>query len=327
MFVTSFTERVGCAAPVQLAGMGVSNVELAVAVARAGGLGTVSAAFLGGPERAGRVLDAIGDPGAGALAANILLPLREQLDLIETVATRVRVIDCFWGDPDARLVERVHDGGALVSWQVGSLREALQAEDAGCDLIVAQGDEAGGHVRGATPLFDLLEDVVDRVEAPVLAAGGIASPRRLAAVLAAGAAGARIGTRFVTAVESAAHPDYVKALADAERDDSVPTGEFSVGCPLCPSTHRVLASALEAARAAGDGPVGHIEVRDGPLPIVPFAFMPPTTRVTGNIAAMALYAGRGVGHCHHGQTAEDILHELVDGAAALLASSRPDRPM
>jgi len=318
MLVTPFTTLVGCAAPVQLAGMGVSSIGLATAVARAGGLGTISSGWLGGPERAGRAIDAVGDVEPGALAVNVLVCMPEQIDLIEEVAGRVRVIDFFWGEPQPELVDRAHRGGALVSWQVGSVDEARAAEDAGCDLVVVQGSEAGGHVRAVAPLFEVLDDVLDRVAIPVLAAGGIASARRLAAVLATGAAGARVGTRFVSAAETAAHPDYVKALAEADDDDSVATGAFSVNCPLCPSTHRVLRSALEAAEASTDDAVGQLEGRGEPIPVPRFSFMPPTTRTTGQINAMALYAGRGVGHCRHGQTAADILHELVDGAEQLL---------
>jgi nitronate monooxygenase len=321
MLTTRFTGLVGCEAPVQLAGMGVSTVGLATAVARAGGLGTISSAWLGTPERAGRAIDAIGDVAPGALAVNVLVCMSEQVDLIDAAAERVRVIDCFWGDPRADLVERAHRGGALISWQVGSVDEARLAEDAGCDVIIAQGSEAGGHVRGQVPLFELLDDVLDHVSIPVLASGGIGSARRLAAVLAAGASGARVGTRFVSAVETGAHPDYVKALAEADNDDSVATGAFSVSCPLCPSTHRVLRSALEAAQACTDDIVGHIEVRGTQLPVPRFSFIPPTTTTTGQIHAMALYAGRGVGHCRHGQTAADILRELVDGASTLLTSS------
>ena len=196
----------------------------------------------GDTKRAGRAIDAIGGVAPGALAVNVLVCMPEQVDLIEVAAERVRLIDFFWGDPRSELVDRAHRGGALVSWQVGSVDEARLAEDAGCDVIIAQGTEAGGHVGGQVPLFELVEDVLDRVSIPVLASGGIGSARRLAAVLAAGASGARIGTRFVSAVETGAHPDYVKALTEAESDDSVATGAFSVSCPLCPSTGPALSA-------------------------------------------------------------------------------------
>jgi NAD(P)H-dependent flavin oxidoreductase YrpB (nitropropane dioxygenase family) len=325
MLSTRFTELVGCEAPIQLAGMGVGSVELAAAVARAGGLGTISPGWLGGIDRAPTAIDRIGDVTPGALAVNVLVCMPEQIELIGVVASRVRVIDFFWGDPRADLVEMAHRGGALVSWQVGSVNEAKAAEDAGCDFVIAQGSEAGGHVRGRLPMLEVLDEVLDAVTVPVLASGGIGSARLLAAVLAAGAAGARVGTRFVSATETGAHPDYVKALVQAENDDSVATGAFSVNCPLCPSTHRVLRSALEAAEATPDAIVGHIPTRGDPIPVPRFSFLPPTTRTTGDIGAMALYAGRGVGHCRHDQTATDILRELVDGAHELLNASAPLR--
>jgi nitronate monooxygenase len=191
------------------------------------------------------------------------------------------------------LVELVHQGGALASWQVGSLDEAKAAVDAGCDVIIAQGSGAGGHVRGELGVFELLDIVLDEVGIPVLAAGGIGSPRLLAAVVAAGADGARIGTRFISAVETGAHPEYVKALVEADNDHSVATGMFSVTCPLCPSTHRVLRSALDAAGAYPDEIVGHVRIGKDHAPIARFSFQPPTTNTTGQISAMALYAGRG----------------------------------
>ena len=323
MLTTKFTDLIGCEVPIQLAGMGISSIELAAAVARAGGLGTISSGWLGGPERAARGIDGVGDVTPGALAVNVLVCMPEQVELIDVVASHVRLIDFFWGDARADLVKVAHEGGALASWQVGSVDEAKAAEDAGCDVIIAQGSEAGGHVRGRLPLLELLDAVLDEVSVPVLASGGIGSPRLLAAVLAAGAAGARIGTRFISAAETPAHPEYVKALVEAENEDSVATGSFSVKCPLCPSTHRVLRSALDAAEAYPDDVVGHLQVGGSDIPVPRFSFLPPTTRTSGAIAAMALYAGRGVGHCRHGQSAADIVHELIEGAETLLASSAP----
>jgi nitronate monooxygenase len=88
-----------------------------------------------------------------------------------------------WREPE--VVNSVYAHGALVSWQVGSRSEAISAEAAGCDIVIAQGTEAGGHVRGGISLLALLDQVLDAVAVPVLAAGGIGSGRALAAVLAA----------------------------------------------------------------------------------------------------------------------------------------------
>ena len=143
----------------------------------------------------------------------------------------------------------IHRHGALVACQVGSRDEAIAAVEAGCDIIVAQCVEAGGHVRGTIGILALLDEVLDAINVPVLAAGGIGSGRAIAAVLAAGADGVRVGTRFVAAEESGVHPTYARAVVDATARDSVYTEAFSVGWPNAP--HRVLRSSLEAAEAFG----------------------------------------------------------------------------
>src|SRR5204863_9454556 len=124
------------------------------------------------------------------------------------------------------------------AWQVGSVDEARAAVDAGCDFIVAQGVEAGGHVRGQIGLLPLLDRVLDVVGVPVVAAGGIGTARAMAAALAAGASAVRVGTRFVASQEADTHPDYAQALIDAGPGDTVLTTTVAVMCPGAP--HRVL---------------------------------------------------------------------------------------
>ena len=96
---------------------------------------------------------------------------------VETMATWANVTDFFWAEPDAQLIERAHAGEALVCWQVGSLAEAVAAANAGCDFIVVQGIESGGHVRGRVGLLALLDQTLETVDVPVLAAGGIGTDR------------------------------------------------------------------------------------------------------------------------------------------------------
>jgi nitronate monooxygenase len=140
---------------------------------------------------------------------------------------------------------------------VGSLGEARAAADAGCDLLALQGIEAGGHIRGHSALLPLLESVLGQLDLPVLAAGGLGDARAFAAVLAAGADGARVGTRFVATSESGAHADYKQAVADAAADSTEITGAFSV-CPLCATVPRarVLRSCIDALRDLADDTVG-----------------------------------------------------------------------
>ena len=246
-------------------GGGTGTPELAAAVSRAGGLGMLSSTFpMPVDEQLSRVQERTDRPvGVGFFAFELSARTGE----LELAARRARVVDVFWGDPDATVVERIHAGGAIAFWQVGSLDEAVAAVDAGCDAVIAQGIEAGGHVRGTTPLATLLRQVVAAVEVPVIAAGGIATGAALAGALDAGASAVRVGTRFLATAESGAHPDYVTALLAAAAGATVHTTAFGEGWPDAP--HRVLRVALERAAAGAGRVVARAAYRDrsweGPL--------------------------------------------------------------
>lgn len=312
---TRFTELLGCRLPIQLAGMGwVAGPELAAAVAGAGGAGTVAPHLLPAPALA-PMLDELGARTAGPIGLNVLIPFLD-LDAVEVAAARLRYVEFFYGEPDPALVERVHRHGALAGWQVGSVAEAVAAERAGCDFVIAQGVEAGGHVRGTTALLPLLDTVLDAITVPVVAAGGIASARGLAAVLAAGADAARIGTRFLAATEADIHPDYQAAVLAANPEDAELTDAFSVMWPDAP--HRVLRSSIAAAEAATGDTVGSVTLGGSELPVPRLGPQAPIRTATGDIAAMPLYAGHGVGAVREVRPAADIVHELTDGATRLL---------
>jgi NAD(P)H-dependent flavin oxidoreductase YrpB (nitropropane dioxygenase family) len=239
---------------------------------------------------------------------------------LELAATSARVIDVFWGDPDPVVVGRIHAGGALAFWQVGSRDEAVSAADAGCDVVVVQGVEAGGHLRGTTPLLTLLAQVVAAVDVPVVAAGGIATGAALAAALNAGAAGARVGTRFLASAESGAHPDYLAALLAASAEDTVRTTAFAEGWQDAP--HRVLRAATQRAAHAPDV-VAHAAYQDRRWEIARWSSQPPTRFTTGDVTAMAMYAGRGVGDINDAPSAARIIDRIMDDALPLLSHPVP----
>ncbi len=301
---------------------GVATVpSLPSAVSQAGGLGMV-AALMSPPETLVSLLDDVERRTSRPYGVNFLMPFLDR-GVVELAAARARVVDFFYGDPDASLVELVHQGDALAAWQVGSAEEARAAADAGCDLIVAQGIEAGGHVRGRLGLLPLLAEVLDAVEVPVVAAGGIATPRSVAAVLAAGAEAARVGTRLIASTEAAvdgAHPVWVEALLRARGEDTVLTEEFSVTWPDAP--HRVLRSALEAAIALDDEVIGETFLMGMTMPVPRLGPRAPNPKTTGVIEAMCLYAGQSVGATREIRPAADILRDLAEGAEALLLARR-----
>ncbi len=288
--------------------------QLAAAVTNAGGLGMLP----GGEARAALepLLEEVVAGTRGPFGVNFLLPFLDP-EAVEVAASSARLVEFFYGDPDSDLVGRVHAAGALAAWQIGSVGEAHAAVEAGCDVVVAQGTEAGGHVRGELALFPLLEQVLGTVGVPVVAAGGIATGRTVAAALAAGADAVRVGTRFAVARESAAHPDYVEALLRAVGEDTVLTEAFGLDWPGAP--HRVLRSCLEAAEASDDAVVAVRDEGGLEVPIERWDSTPPSTNVRGRVGAMALYAGEGVAAVQRVQPAAEIVRELVDGAETLLA--------
>jgi hypothetical protein len=157
---------------------------------------------------------------------NFLAPFIESLTTVTEASRHSGIIEYFYAWPDPTLVACAHDGGALVGWQVGSGEEAAAAEAVGCDFVIAQGTEAGGHVRGRLALEVVLAGVLSRVAVPVVAAGGIGTPERVAELLARGADAVRVGTCFLACPEAQAHPEYVANLLGAAGDDTVITEWF-----------------------------------------------------------------------------------------------------
>lgn len=195
----------GLQTPIVQAGMGaVAGHELAAAVSEAGGLGTIG----GARAPIARELAAARRLTSRPIAVNLVLHLLRPGDV--QAAADADVIVTFWGEP-RRLT------GATWVHQCGSVDEARAAEVAGADAVIAQGVEAGGHVRGTTPLLELVERVRAAVKIPVLAAGGIVDGADVREVLDAGAVAAVVGTRFLLSEQSRAHPDYKQRCLQADR--------------------------------------------------------------------------------------------------------------
>ncbi len=225
----SAIERLDLDLPVVQAGMGggISRHELAAAVSEAGGLGTI-AVNGGGAIR--RELAAARALTAAPVAVNVLLPFARR-DWF-AAADAADVVITFWGRPKRRT-------GGVWLHQCGSVAEAVAAHAAGADAVIAQGVEAGGHVRGGLPALELLARIRRDLPAdyPVLVAGGIAERADVARALEAGADAAVAGTRFLLSAESRAHPEYRRRLLAAE--ETMLTELFGAGWP---APHRVVAN-------------------------------------------------------------------------------------
>ena len=226
---TWLTNTFGLSVPVVSAPMaGVSGGALAAAVSAAGGLGTVGFAA-GTPEQLQAELDVAAAPGrpygVGLLAW--LLPHTEAL-LDVVIASDVSLVALSFG-PYAPYVEPLQAAGKLVATQVGTVDDARAALAIGVDIIVARGGEGGGHGRNEVATLPLLQAVLDVVDVPVLAAGGIGTGRGLAAVLAAGAAGAWVGTAFTVATEAATPAEAKQAITAAGLADTTYTTVLDIG--------------------------------------------------------------------------------------------------
>ena len=229
MLRTWLTETFGVGVPVIGAPMaGAGSGRLAAAVSAAGGLGMIGAGGTATPtwiSEQSRIASEPGHPWGVGLMAWVLPERPEQLEAV--IAAQPSLVSVSFGHyGDA--VRTLQDNGIRVATQAGTVQEALEAEDARVDLVVARGAEGGGHGRADVGTLPLLQAVLDRVSTPVVAAGGVGTARGLAAVLAAGAAGAWVGTAFLTCPEADTAPAARERLLAATEADTAYGRVFDV---------------------------------------------------------------------------------------------------
>ena len=303
--------------PVMLAGMGgVSYHKLVAAVSDAGGIGTLGAATMGSDELDAEmkgVRELTDKPfGVDLLAA---LPERMVDDAHKVVQGGASLFVAGLGVP-RDVIKVLHEGNVLVASMCGKVRHAIAAVEAGCDFVIAQGTEAGGHT-GTVATMPLVPQIVDAVGArvPVVAAGGIFDGRGLAAALTLGADGVWLGTRFIASPEARTVPGYKDALLRAHEDDTVISRGF---------TGKTL-------RAIRNDWTQHIE--DHPEELAKFP-----EQMANAVQANALHlggdentpvdpkrecypSGQGVGAIQSLEPAGDIVRRIVDEAEHALAKA------
>ncbi len=311
---TWLTERFGLDVPVVSAPMAsVSTGRLAAAVSAAGGLGMLGfgpTSTPGGVREQCAAAREGGRFGVGLMA----WALAQDDALVEVVAAEAPALVSVSYGPYERWIAPLQAAGVVVATQVGTLEEALAAERAGVDVLVARGGEAGGHGRNDVATLPLLQAVLDAVRLPVLAAGGIGTARGLAAVLAAGAAGAWVGTAFLACTEAATSAAARERLLAAHSTDTAYGRVFDVGQRLdWPPEYggRALRNAFfdrwvgrEDALAVDDAAAAELSA----------------ARQRGDLDVTAVYAGQGVGLLRGERTAADVVHELA-GAEELLRTA------
>jgi nitronate monooxygenase/enoyl-[acyl-carrier protein] reductase II len=320
MLKTQLCRDLGIDWPILNAGMGggVANAELAAAVSNAGGLGVLGMGGLPAPvirEQIRRFRSLTTKP----FGVNIILALLEEGQVEICLEEKVPVLVLFWRT------------GTKLVLQCGSADEAKAAADAGVDAVMIQGVEAGGHVKGTTALSIALPAVVEAVKPlPVIAAGGVADGRGVAAALQLGAQAVSIGTRFLCSNESAALRAYKERIARAKAEDPVHTVLFDIGWPN--AAHRVLRNkAYTEWEAAGSPPTGQrpsegvtfgtMSVGGTRIDMPRYHIFMPLEGFEGDIEYAALYAGQSCALVNDIKPAAEIMRELVRDAGSALQKS------
>lgn len=315
MLKTMLTERFSLQVPIVGAPMaGAGGADLASAVSLAGGLGMIG---VGAGADAGWIAGVAAQArgaterfGLGLMAWN-LGRHPEQLDAV--LAENPVLVSLSFGDYGSAL-ETVRRAGVAAATQVGDVASARRALDDGIDVIVARGSEGGGHGDDQVGTLPLLQGVLDAVgdEVIVLAAGGISTARGLAAVLAAGAAGAWVGTALLACSEALTPRAARQRLLEASELDTVSTSVFDIalGIPW-PSAYRgrALANAFAERWHGHEEELAHSTAARREIA---------GARERGDYDTAVVYAGQGVGSLSRERAARDVITEVAEGAESLL---------
>ena len=317
---TPLLELLGCSLPIMLAGMGgVARHRLAAAVGNAGGFGVLG--MVREPvELIRREVAALRASSSAPFAVNLIPAatpkalLKAQVDAC--LALDVKSFVLFW-EVDVDLVRALKAQGRQVIHQIGNRRDADLAQAAGADVLIAQGVEAGGHVRGTTSSMTLLPRIVAGSDVPVVASGGISSGEALVAALALGAQGVSLGTAFLATHEANAHPHHKQRVLEASGEETLYTTRFARNWHEAAPV-RVLPNAV----TRGDydnAPADTVLGRQDGQPVYLFATDSPLADATGRLDDMAIYCGESCGTLTTLMSAAERVDSLVRAAQRCMA--------
>lgn len=304
---------------------GAAGPELIAAVCNSGGYGVVPL-WTKSEKQATAAIEELRTLTHRNFAVNLNLLFSYEDLLAACIDQGVHGVSFFWG-MEPKAIARAKAGGLVVLASVGCAAEARIAADAGADIIVAQGWEAGGHVWGQVSTIALIPAIVDAVDNPVVAAGGIADGRAMAAAMMLGASGVWVGTRLLGSSEATIHETYRNRLVEASEADTRWAHDlYDVDWPDAP--HRTLVNSTSQAwqNAGNPGPgirpnenevIGH---RPTGEPIVRYQSYTPLPETTGEIEAMSLWAGQGVSQIREILSTAEIIEEIYQDAKKHLQS-------
>jgi NAD(P)H-dependent flavin oxidoreductase YrpB (nitropropane dioxygenase family) len=335
---TKLTERYGLKIPFVSAGMGfIALPPLAAAVSNAGGLGQLACGAAPAAVLHEMII-ATRERTSRPFAVNFLVEttafgtLTTEAHIVVCIEDRVPVVAFFWTSPPDEWVRRLKEARCDVWLQTSSIAAARAAISSGVDIIIAQGSEAGGHNRSTTALFTLLPRMVDAVNpVPVVAAGGIADGRGMAAALCLGAAGVCVGTRLVATIEANAHEEYKRRIVQATEEDITRTCIFGPEWPDAPM--RVIRNRVVREWAGNDTKtppqpdppqiIGKTILGGREYAMPKFAAILPTPETTGDFEEMCLAAGESAALTTAIITAQEVVQAIGNEAERILEQKRP----
>jgi len=330
MLRTRITEQYGLKVPFINAGMAfIATAPLVRAVCTAGGMGMLGATAMP-PDVLEAALRDIKAAHPACFGVNFIARFSgiEHIDVC--VREKVPVVAFFWDEPPDEWLSRLRAAGSHIWFQVGSLDEAKTALERGAQGLIVQGSEGGGHNRAAAGTFSLLPAVIDAVPSvPVVAAGGIADGRTVAAALALGADAVWVGTRLLASFEAYAHPQYKDRVVAAGVAD---TARHLIFGPEFPdASTRGLRNRIVREWEGRDQPPPYKVVSESETPVIGqagfygqqfpmqrFCGFPPTPEFSGDLEEMSLLAGESVGQSKRLMSAASIVDEMISGAEAVI---------
>jgi NAD(P)H-dependent flavin oxidoreductase YrpB (nitropropane dioxygenase family) len=333
---TGLTKRYNIKHPFTQAGMAFAgwSPQLAAAVSSAGGIGAIGAGLL--PEPVVRdIIGAMQASNCGLYNFNFLTNFDHDAQVRVCAEMKVPIVSFHWGHPSAALIKVLKDAGCEIWEQVGSIEHAKMSLGNGVDVIIAQGHEAGGHnfqgVNGTSPqgTFSLVPTMRDALgnDVILLASGGVADGRGVAASIQLGADGVWVGTRLVATEEAAVHPEHKRRILAATGADTVYSGVFGPDQPAF-NPMRLLKNNVvkewnhrldEVPKDTSTQPViGSTMMGGQAMELRKFSVLLPTPDTKGDWEEMPFLAGQSVGLVNDVLPAKQVVERMMNEAVAIL---------
>jgi NAD(P)H-dependent flavin oxidoreductase YrpB (nitropropane dioxygenase family) len=329
MISTRLTERFNIKYPFTAAGMAFAGEypEFVAAVSNAGGIGALGVGFTPPEELRARISStrALTDK---PFNVNFITCFDNDGQIRVRAEEKPAVVSFHWGHPDPAHMKMLIDAGISVWVQVGTVDDARRAMGEGAEVIVAQGQEGGGHNYGGLPTFVLVPTIVDAVApALVLASGGVSDGRGVAGALALGADGVWVGTRLVASEEAAVHAEHKRRIVAGRGEDTLPSAIFG------PETPHFNPMRLLRNRVVDEwtGRLSEVPIERDHLPVIgktvflgqetvmrKFNVLLPTPDTDGDWEEMPFLAGQGTSMIHDIRPAAEIVESMMAEAEAII---------